>query len=236
MTEETIILNVGGVKYETFRSTLTAYPNTMLGTMFSERNKMTLKSDDNKTYFIDRNGYAFYYIMEFYRTGKIVWPGEIKNQESNMMKLVTVQQLEQEIEYFQIPVDDTYLSRVHKSAANVIDEITLSLIQMIKIHLENFGNIIYMRVKESSIEMIQYNKQQPELELLIPASHSALFYRLLKFDSGSIGNYLQSKFSYINLTWSCCASTSSLEFSICISFELNFDAALNYSIIRRKDD
>ncbi|PKC63111.1 POZ domain-containing protein [Rhizophagus irregularis] len=233
MTEETIILNVGGVKYETFRSTLTAYPNTMLGTMFSERNKMTLKSDDNKTYFIDRNGYAFYYIMEFYRTGKILWPGEIKNQE-NMMKLVTIQQLEIEIEYFQIPFDDTFLFLVHKSAANVIDKIILSLIQMIKIHLENFGDVISMLIKESSIEFSQ-DQNQPKLELLIPASQSALLHKFLKHNDKSIGNYLESKFSHINLVWSCTTYTifkNSFAFLVRISFELNFNRILDYSIIR----
>ncbi|PKK66612.1 hypothetical protein RhiirC2_753166 [Rhizophagus irregularis] len=219
MTEETIILNVGGVKYETFRSTLTAYPNTMLGTMFSERNKMTLKSDDNKTYFIDRNGYAFYYIMEFYQ---------------NMMKLVTIQQLEIEIEYFQIPFDDTFLFLVHKSAANVIDKIILSLIQMIKIHLENFGDVISMLIKESSIEFSQ-DQNQPKLELLIPASHSALLHKFLKHNDKSIGNYLESKFSHINLVWSCTTYTifkNSFAFLVRISFELNFNRILDYSIIR----
>lgn len=205
--------------------------------MFSERNKMTLKSDDNKTYFIDRNGYAFYYIMEFYRTGKILWPGEIKNQE-NMMKLVTIQQLEIEIEYFQIPFDDTSFSLIHKSAANTIDEIILSLIQMIKIHLGNFGNNISMLIRESSIELSQ-PKNQPKLELLIPASHSALLYKILKNDDKSIGNYLQSKFSHVNLAWSC-TSYSNLNnfiiFSVKISFELNFDKVLDYSIIGRKND
>ncbi|CAB5351562.1 unnamed protein product [Rhizophagus irregularis] len=194
MTEETIILNVGGVKYETFRSTLTAYPNTMLGTMFSERNKMTLKSDDNKTYFIDRNGYAFYYIMEFYRTGKFYGP----------------------------------------SAANVIDKIILSLIQMIKIHLENFGDVISMLIKESSIEFSQ-DQNQPKLELLIPASHSALLHKFLKHNDKSIGNYLESKFSHINLVWSCTTYTifkNSFAFLVRISFELNFNRILDYSIIR----
>lgn len=204
--------------------------------MFSERNKMTLKSDDNKTYFIDRNGYAFYYIMEFYRTGKILWPGEIKNQESNMMKLVTIQQLELEIEYFQIPVDDD-LSLIYKSAANGVDEIISSLIRMIKIHLGNYGNLIHMSIERSSIQLFQYN--QPKLELLIPASHSALFFKILNSNDKSIENYLQTKFSHINLTWSCTPYTNlngSIAFRVKISFELNFDTVFDYSIIKRKND
>ncbi|CAB4489078.1 unnamed protein product [Rhizophagus irregularis] len=37
--DDVITLNVGGIKYETYRSTLTSYPETFLGTMFKERNK-----------------------------------------------------------------------------------------------------------------------------------------------------------------------------------------------------
>ncbi|CAG8637351.1 7412_t:CDS:2, partial [Ambispora gerdemannii] len=70
---ERIVLNVGGIKYETYRSTLTAYPDSLLGTMFAERNKALLHQTNNNEYFIDRNGHAFYYILEFYRTGKILW-------------------------------------------------------------------------------------------------------------------------------------------------------------------
>ncbi|CAG8690010.1 11537_t:CDS:2 [Rhizophagus irregularis] len=71
--DERIVLNVGGVKYETYRSTLTAHPKTFLGTMFHPRNQAMLHPVNGNEYFIDRNGHAFHYIMEYYRTGNIVW-------------------------------------------------------------------------------------------------------------------------------------------------------------------
>ncbi|CAG8499509.1 5297_t:CDS:2, partial [Funneliformis caledonium] len=71
--DERIVLNVGGIKYETYRSTLTAYPKTLLGTMFHPRNRAMLHPTNGNEYFIDRNGYIFHYIMEYYRTGNIVW-------------------------------------------------------------------------------------------------------------------------------------------------------------------
>nr|CAG8435814.1 9005_t:CDS:2 [Entrophospora candida] len=37
LNEDRIVLNVGGIKYETYRSTLTAYPDTLLGIMFAEQ-------------------------------------------------------------------------------------------------------------------------------------------------------------------------------------------------------
>ncbi|CAG8787869.1 23713_t:CDS:2, partial [Dentiscutata erythropus] len=39
MSDEKIILNIGGIKYETLRSTLTAQPETLLGTMFRDQNE-----------------------------------------------------------------------------------------------------------------------------------------------------------------------------------------------------
>ncbi|CAG8798628.1 14896_t:CDS:2, partial [Gigaspora rosea] len=72
-----IILNVGGIRYETYRSTLLAYPLTLLGTMFQSRNDSLLQPSNtglHNEYFFDRNGYVFRYILEFYRTGKILWP------------------------------------------------------------------------------------------------------------------------------------------------------------------
>ncbi|GBB97453.1 hypothetical protein RclHR1_00030010 [Rhizophagus clarus] len=93
--DERIILNIGGVKYETYRSTLTAYPNTLLGTMFQERNVELLKPKENE-YFFDRNGKAFHYIMEYYRTGKIFW------LEGNNNNFITRQELKTEMDFFQI--------------------------------------------------------------------------------------------------------------------------------------
>ncbi|GBB88903.1 hypothetical protein RclHR1_15500002 [Rhizophagus clarus] len=73
LIEDRIILNVGGIKYETFRSTLTAYPDTLLGTMFSERNKEMMHPTNGNEYFFDRDGYLFRYVLQYYRTGKVHW-------------------------------------------------------------------------------------------------------------------------------------------------------------------
>ncbi|CAG8645583.1 9023_t:CDS:2, partial [Ambispora gerdemannii] len=97
LKSQKIILNVGGIKYETFRSTLTAYPDTLLGTMFADRNDQLLKPINANEYFFDRNGRAFHYIMEYYRTGSLslssAW-------QSNFW--VTREELDLELDYFQI--------------------------------------------------------------------------------------------------------------------------------------
>ncbi len=45
--ERPIVLNVGGFRYETFRSTLLKYPNTLLGAMFSQQNRVLLVSSND---------------------------------------------------------------------------------------------------------------------------------------------------------------------------------------------
>ncbi|CAG8592471.1 7808_t:CDS:2 [Dentiscutata erythropus] len=99
---ERIILNVGGIKYETYRSTLTAYPETLLGTMFQERNQSLLQPTNNNEYFFDRDGHLFRFIMQFYRTGEIFWPDESYFSESSSF-YVSRRELDLELDYFQIP-------------------------------------------------------------------------------------------------------------------------------------
>ena len=61
----TITLNVGGQTFTTTTTTLTNYPDTMLGAMFSGRH--ALIQDKNGTYFIDRDGTHFREILNFLR-------------------------------------------------------------------------------------------------------------------------------------------------------------------------
>ncbi|CAG8548724.1 7985_t:CDS:2, partial [Acaulospora morrowiae] len=71
-SNERVVLNVGGQKFETYRSTLTAYPNTLLGKIFSEEQENILSEVEE--IFFDRDYNVFKYIMQFYRNGRITWP------------------------------------------------------------------------------------------------------------------------------------------------------------------
>ncbi|CAH1759596.1 355_t:CDS:2 [Entrophospora sp. SA101] len=105
LRDERIILNVGGIKYETCRSTLTAYPETLLGTMFHQRNREMLHPTNGNEYFIDRNGYAFYYILEFYH-------------------------LEQEFSYFQIPFTSKH-DLAEKAAGELLDDFAYAIEELL---------------------------------------------------------------------------------------------------------
>ena len=68
--EKIVTLNVGGSKYTTTLSTLTKYPDSMLGAMFSGRHALVQQEDGS--YFIDRDGETFSYILSYLRDSNIV--------------------------------------------------------------------------------------------------------------------------------------------------------------------
>ncbi|CAG8541203.1 15820_t:CDS:2, partial [Acaulospora colombiana] len=86
-------------KYETYKSTLAAYPETLLGTIFQDKNRSLIYATNGNEYFIDRNGCVFHYIMQFYRTGKVFW-----SEQNRGNTYVTYEELLEELDYFQIPV------------------------------------------------------------------------------------------------------------------------------------
>lgn len=65
--EETIVLNVGGVRHETHVSTLQNIPDTRLSNLAEQH----VFSDQPKdVYFFDRHPAVFNSIIDFYRTGE----------------------------------------------------------------------------------------------------------------------------------------------------------------------
>ncbi|KAG9304823.1 hypothetical protein G9A89_016853 [Geosiphon pyriformis] len=145
---ERIVLNVGGTKYETYRSTLTAYPHTFLGTMFQDRNRALCHPDGNE-YFIDRDGQVFRYILQFYRTGKILWPDENKYKEQchscTNAGGISRKELELELDYFQIPFDHDQvgsLSYVNRAAIATVDSFIGALKEIFYKVVANFGTTV----------------------------------------------------------------------------------------------
>ena len=68
--EKIVTLNVGGTKYTTSLSTLTKYPDSMLGAMFSGRHALPQQEDGS--FFIDRDGDTFSHILSYLRDRNIV--------------------------------------------------------------------------------------------------------------------------------------------------------------------
>jgi len=103
--EERIILNVGGRIFETYRSTLqNSFRNSLLCTMFSERNRDLLIPNSRGEYFFDRSSDLFDYILNAYRTGEIEIPSHVPEK---MFKL--------ELDYFQLPIPQSLEKKLNNN-------------------------------------------------------------------------------------------------------------------------
>ncbi|RHZ69866.1 hypothetical protein Glove_277g47 [Diversispora epigaea] len=205
--EQRVILNVGGIKYETYRSTLTAYPNTMLGAMFQERNVQLLHpTEGNNEYFFDRNGYAFRFIIEFYRTGKILWEESTTINSIN----VTRNELHEEIEYFRIPYDidvDCKKLKFKKRPAEVIDIFVNVLESFVDAALQEWHGDVKIYLYEDAIsfkafldnEDVSNNKKILCLEDF--KTFKKMGYRVLKSFAKDIAIYFKKLIP--GLVWDC---------------------------------
>ena len=86
----TVKLNVGGQHFTTSVQTLTKDPNSILAAMFSGR--FDMKPSEDGSFFIDRDGTHFRFILNFLRTGKLILP-----EGATFTK-----ELEEEAEFYQI--------------------------------------------------------------------------------------------------------------------------------------
>ena len=66
-------LNVGGQHFTTSLQTLTRDPYSMLAAMFSGRHEVQTTEDGS--FFIDRDGTYFRFILNYLRNGELILPG-----------------------------------------------------------------------------------------------------------------------------------------------------------------
>ncbi|RGB29238.1 BTB/POZ protein [Rhizophagus diaphanus] len=212
--EKKIVLNIGGVKYETFASTLVRYPNTRLGRIFEENdenNRSFVKVKENE-YFFDRNGYAFRYILEWYRTGKIllsIGPNDSKKA------YITREELAAELEYFEIPMEnlkDYYNNNfiknttlIHKLAAVKVDEFISALEKLIREAMGQFLNFIELRFYRTPKYMKEYWAKSESIgvsnltKIMKPFSDAG--FSIIEKFGDEIGDYLRN--NIIGIDWNC---------------------------------
>ncbi|XP_003730095.2 BTB/POZ domain-containing protein KCTD6 [Strongylocentrotus purpuratus] len=85
-----VSLNVGGTIYTTSRATLIRFPDSMLGSMFSDR--LPSNQDDKGNYLIDGDGPLFRHVLNFLRRSILVLPEDFKELDM----------LAQEADFYQI--------------------------------------------------------------------------------------------------------------------------------------
>ena len=92
-TNEPITLNIGGIKYQTTLTTISKYRDCLIYKMFD--GSFSLKPNKDGSYFIDRNGKYFEYILDYLRNGTLNIP--ISNCDSYL-----INHLLSEADYYQI--------------------------------------------------------------------------------------------------------------------------------------
>lgn len=72
-----IIINVGGIRFETYKSTLRNYPDTRLAWITETKSDNTDYDPLTGEYFFDRHPGMFLMILNYYRTGKLHAPVDV---------------------------------------------------------------------------------------------------------------------------------------------------------------
>ena len=68
--DDKLRINVSGRRFETWRTTLDKYPDTLLGS----NEKEFFYDDETKEYFFDRDPDLFRHVLNYYRTGRLHYP------------------------------------------------------------------------------------------------------------------------------------------------------------------
>ena len=130
---QVISLNVGGTIYTASLATLTRYSKSMLAAMFSGR--MPIVTDADGNYFIDRDGLLFRYVLNFLRSGQLDLPKGFAELE----------QLKQEVDYYQLKDMIAYLNKVSSTASTHVPQVSGGSYEHIELvcrprFVEVFGN------------------------------------------------------------------------------------------------
>uniref|UniRef100_A0A8C2W8S8 Potassium channel tetramerisation domain containing 12.2 n=1 Tax=Cyclopterus lumpus TaxID=8103 RepID=A0A8C2W8S8_CYCLU len=108
---EIVELNVGGQVYVTRLETLTAVPNSLLWTKFTQGSPGDLPKDGKGRFFFDRDGFLFRYILDHLRDSELFLPEYFKERR----------RLQKEADFFQLPELSRRLATVNKDSSYAED-------------------------------------------------------------------------------------------------------------------
>ncbi|CAI9721831.1 voltage-gated channel Shal-like isoform X2 [Octopus vulgaris] len=109
-----MLINVSGRRFETWRTTLEKYPDTLLGS----NEKEFFYDEETKEYFFDRDPEFFRHVLNYYRTGKLHYP-----------KHECIQSYDEEMSFFGIMPDligdccyEDYKDRRRENSERLLDD------------------------------------------------------------------------------------------------------------------
>ena len=77
VAKDRVIINVGGIRHETYLSTLKVVPDSRLAWIAENASKQAEYDPENNEYFFDRHPSVFASILNYYRTGKLHCPSDV---------------------------------------------------------------------------------------------------------------------------------------------------------------
>jgi len=106
---ELVRLNVGGECYTTTRATLTRYPRSMLGAMFS--GALPTSVDEHGCFFVDRDGSTFRHVLNFLRSGRLALPADFRQLDllAAEADFYQIEELINEVSRLRTSAGDSYL-------------------------------------------------------------------------------------------------------------------------------
>lgn len=164
-----IELNVGGRIFQTTLETITKYPQSFLGAMFSGRHKLNL--DQKGRYFIDRNGEHFEHILEFLRDDTYLPPKDVVVGVFNDADYFAITALRDKL--LKLPP----LYPFYGNRPDPIDnytEIKESILEaaydfkQASAHGQTVVYLIYLQESEGGIGFVYHNERHHMLDLVIP--------------------------------------------------------------------
>ncbi|CAG8508305.1 24946_t:CDS:1 [Dentiscutata erythropus] len=123
--------------------------------MFQDRNRTIVHANNGNEYFIDRNGHAFRYILEYYRNGEVIWPNEDFSENDSNLTCVSRCELLKEFDYFQIPFEIPIALPTSQMLAKRLDGFMNALLECsfdIKFAFRTYMNIKFYDYSISSEE------------------------------------------------------------------------------------
>ncbi|RIB02261.1 hypothetical protein C2G38_2125643 [Gigaspora rosea] len=175
-TEKRVVLNVGGVKFETYRSTLTSYPDTLLGQLFLNESE----TKEGKEFFFDRDSNVFKYVMQFYRNGKVTWPTSPSEP--------TMSDVKRELDFFKIQPNKGRVNLLDIAGAKVDCFVDMLAEAILEARI-NFKGRIDFKFYSSGRFPAEVDPKFPSISHLIP-QFDHVGYSILNFRRSQVAKTL----------------------------------------------
>jgi len=194
-----IVLEVGGTHYSTSLSTLTKYPESMLGVMFSGRHDLEPMKCSDGSFFLDRDGTYFRHILNYLRDGEEAVESFPKSTE-------VLQEILREATYYQLEGLVTAINPIIREV-NVISQNDMA------VHFKpGSGNFVSSYIKGECGSFINLSQHSAHVISYTNKNIRGLSFNAIKFVYPV--SFIGCDLSFTAFT--CCCFESNVTFEDCV--------------------